>query len=195
MSHKNFKIEKDVDGIQLVTWDSPGKSMNVIDQSVLEEWEKIIDDVAGDASVKGVVLASGKKAFGAGADLSMLQMMMGQYEAQKATHPQKAAEELDAHAYRLNKLLRKQETCGKPFVAAINGQSTGRGLRDRACMPCPRDERGCKVGLPEVKVGLFPGGGGTQRLPRLIHTQEALQVSVAGQEHGCQQGPQVWRRG
>ena len=60
MSHKNFKIEKDADGIQLVTWDSPGKSMNVIDQSVLEEWEKIIDDVAGDASVKGVVLASGK---------------------------------------------------------------------------------------------------------------------------------------
>ena len=180
MSHKNFKIEKDADGIQLVTWDSPGKSMNVIDQSVLEEWEKIIDDVAGDASVKGVVLASGKKAFGAGADLSMLQMMMGQYEAQKATHPQKAAEELDAHAYRLNKLLRKQETCGKPFVAAINGQALGGVFEIALACHARVMSEDAKVGLPEVKVGLFPGGGGTQRLPRLIHTQEALQYLLQG---------------
>ena len=72
MSYKNFSIETDSDGIAVVTWDSPGKSMNVIDLSVMDEWEAIVDAMIADEAVKGVVIASGKKAFGAGADLTML---------------------------------------------------------------------------------------------------------------------------
>jgi 3-hydroxyacyl-CoA dehydrogenase/enoyl-CoA hydratase/3-hydroxybutyryl-CoA epimerase len=180
MSYTNFKIETDNDGIAVVTWDMPDKSMNVIDLSVMDEWEQIVDAMAADEAVKGVVLASGKKTFGAGADLSMLQDMLGQFRAEEAKNPDAAAQMLFDNAYRLNLLLRKQETSGKPFVAAINGQAIGGCLE--MCLACHArviaDD--AKVSLPEVKVGLFPGGGGTQRVPRLIHTQEAMQFLLKG---------------
>lgn len=180
MSYTNFKIETDSDGIAVVTWDMPDKSMNVIDLSVMEEWEKIVDHMAADEAVKGVILASGKKTFGAGADLSMLQDMLAQFRAEEAKDPDNAAQMLFDNAYRLNLLLRKQETSGKPFVAAINGQAIGGCLE--MCLACHArviaDD--AKVSLPEVKVGLFPGGGGTQRVPRLIHTQEAMQFLLKG---------------
>ena len=182
MTYKNFTVETDSDGIALITWDSPEKSMNVIDQSVIDEWEKIIDQVAGDEAIKGAVFTSGKKAFGAGADLSMLGAMMGQYEELKAKDPEGAAKVLFEQASRLGLILRRQETCGKPFVAAINGQALG-GVFEMLLACHGRvlaNDPGAKLGLPEVKVGLFPGGGGTQRLPRLIHTQEALQYLLQG---------------
>lgn len=180
MSYTHFSIETDSDGIAVVTWDSPEKSMNVIDLSVMEEWEAIIDAMTADEAVKGVVLASGKKAFGAGADLSMLQEMLGQFRAEEAKNKEAAMQLLFDNAYRLNLLLRKQETSGKPFVAAINGSALGGCLE--MCLACHArviaDD--AKVGLPEVKVGLFPGGGGTQRTVRLMHTQEALQFLLKG---------------
>ncbi len=180
MSYENFKIETDSDGIAVVTWDMPGKSMNVIDLSVMEEWEKIIDELVADDAVKGVVLASGKKTFGAGADLSMLQQMLGEYKQKFSEDNEAATQLLFDNAYRLNQLLRKQETSGKPFVAAINGQALGGCLE--MCLACHARVMAddAKVGLPEVKVGLFPGGGGTQRTPRLMHTQEALQFLLKG---------------
>ncbi len=180
MTYTNFTIETDSDGIAVVTWDMPEKTMNVIDLSVMDEWEKIVDSMAADENIKGVVLASGKKTFGAGADLSMLQEMLGQFREEEAKNPDEAAQLLFDNAYRLNLLLRKQETSGKPFVAAINGQAIGGCLE--ICLACHArviaDD--AKVSLPEVKVGLFPGGGGTQRVPRLIHTQEALQFLLKG---------------
>ncbi|KAG1702673.1 Fatty acid oxidation complex subunit alpha [Nymphon striatum] len=163
MTYTNFKIDTDNDGIAVVTWDMPDKSMNVIDLTVMDEWEKIVDSMSTDENIKGVVLASGKKTFGAGADLSMLQDMLGQFRAEEAKDPAAAAQLLFDNAYRLNLLLRKQETSGKPFVAAINGQAIGGCLE--MCLACHArviaDD--AKVSLPEVKVGLFPGGGGTQR--------------------------------
>ncbi|MCB1386940.1 MAG: enoyl-CoA hydratase/isomerase family protein [Nitratireductor sp.] len=182
MTYTNFTLETDADGIALVTWDSPGKSMNVIDRSVTEEWAKIIDRVASDEAIKGVVFTSGKKAFGAGADLSMLGMMMGQYEKLKAKDPEAAARTLFEQAAHLCLLLRRQETCGKPFAAAINGQALG-GVFEMLLACHGRvlaNDPAAKLGLPEVKVGLLPGAGGTQRLPRLIHTQEALQYLLQG---------------
>lgn len=182
MSYNQFKTETDSDGILTVTWDAPGKSMNVIDQEALEEWSKIVDHAAGDDGVKGVVLTSGKKTFGAGADLAMLQSMMGEYEAKAAKDKDAARKELFERASAMNGILRKQETCGKPFVAAINGLALG-GVFEITLACHARvmsNDPSCKVGLPEVKVGLFPGGGGTQRLPRLVHTQEALQYLLQG---------------
>ncbi len=73
MGYKNFKFDVDTDGIALVTWDMPGKSMNVIDQSVTDELSQIVDKVASDAAVKGAVVTSGKDTFSGGADLTMLQ--------------------------------------------------------------------------------------------------------------------------
>ncbi len=180
MTYTHFSVETDSDGIAVITWDSPEKSMNVIDRSVMEELDKIIDAIAADEASKGAVIASGKKTFGAGADLSMLQTMLGEYKAQDAKDPEAAAQMLFDGAYALNQVLRKMETCGKPFVAAINGQALGGCLE--ICLACHARVMAddAKVGLPEVKVGLFPGGGGTQRVPRLIHTQEALQMLLKG---------------
>ncbi|MEM7291287.1 MAG: 3-hydroxyacyl-CoA dehydrogenase NAD-binding domain-containing protein, partial [Pseudomonadota bacterium] len=180
MTYTHFTYEADGDGIALITWDSPGKSMNVIDQSVMDEFEKIVDAVVADENIKGAVIASGKKTFGAGADLTMLQDLLGQYKAEASANPENAAQMLFDGAYTLNLVLRKMETCGKPFVAAINGQALGGCLE--ICLACHARVMAddAKVGLPEVKVGLFPGAGGTQRVPRLIHTQEAFKMLLQG---------------
>src|SRR5262249_11218841 len=75
MSFSNFNIENDSDGVATVTWDSPGRSMNVIDAKVMDELSAIIDQTTADAAVKGVVITSGKDAFCAGADLTMLESL------------------------------------------------------------------------------------------------------------------------
>ena len=181
--YTSFTFDLDENGIALVTWDMPGRSMNVIDQSVMEEFATIIDRVAEDEAVKGAVLASGKKAFGAGADLTMLQSMMGAYEKRRESDPHAAAQETFDRAYQLNQLLRKMETGSKPWVAAIEGMALG-GIFEilLACHArVVADDDAITLGLPEVKVGLLPGGGGTQRLPRLMaDQQEALQMLLTG---------------
>ncbi len=182
MTYSHFKVETDAEGILLAIWNSPEKSMNVIDQLVMEEFDAIIDQVASDDDIKGAVITSGKKAFGGGADLTMLQKMLGEFHAEVKRDAEVAAKSLFEHAWLLNGLYRKMETCGKPFVAAINGQAVGGCLE--MCLACHArvmaDDVGAKIGLPEVKIGLFPGAGGTQRVPRLIHTQEALQMLLKG---------------
>src|SRR6201999_1368605 len=75
MAFKNFKIETDADGIALVTWDTPGRSMNVLDETSVNELEAIVKETSADAAVKGVVITSGKEALCAAADLSMLEGM------------------------------------------------------------------------------------------------------------------------
>ena len=79
MAFKNFKVETDADGIVLVTWDTPGRSMNVLDETSITELEEIVKQTSADAAVKGVVITSGKEALSAGADLSMLEGMNRQY--------------------------------------------------------------------------------------------------------------------
>lgn len=182
---KNFTLETDNDGIALITWDMPGKSMNVIDADVMEEMEALITKINDDETVKGVVLTSGKKAFGAGADLAFLQDMMGQYETLKAQDPEKAAQMLFDGALRLNTTLRKIETGDKPWVCAINGVALG-GCFEIALACHARvmtDDETATVGLPEVKVGLLPGGGGTQRVPRLVNPQDAVTMLLQGKAH------------
>ncbi len=182
MTYKNFTVETDGDGVALITWDMPDKSMNVIDQSVMEELEAIVDHVAGEGTIKGAVITSGKKAFGAGADLTMLQKMLGEYQTGDRKDSESAAKGLFDRAWLLNGLYRKLETSGKPWVAAINGQALG-GCLELALACHARvivDDAAAKISLPEVKIGLFPGAGGTQRVPRLIHPQEALQFMLKG---------------
>jgi 3-hydroxyacyl-CoA dehydrogenase/enoyl-CoA hydratase/3-hydroxybutyryl-CoA epimerase len=181
--YNNFTLSTDPDGIALVTWDMPDKSMNVFTEEVIEELGRIVEQVTGDASVKGVVITSGKESFSGGADLTMLQRMLGQFRAEDAKDHEKAVAMLFEGAGRMSQLFRKIETSGKPWVSAINGTCMGGAFElSLACHGrVAADSEHVKMALPEIKVGLFPGAGGTQRVPRLANTQEALQMLTSGQ--------------
>ncbi|UVC07566.1 enoyl-CoA hydratase/isomerase family protein [Rhizobium sp. TH2] len=183
-NYKNFTVETDTDGTALVTWDMPGKSMNVFTREVMDEIEAIVDATVADSAVKGVVFASGKSQFSGGADISMLNAMARTMEEARASDPANATKKLFDAAGRMGWLWRKIETCGKPWVAAINGTCMG-GATELA-MACharvASSSKSVKIALPEVKIGIFPGAGGTQRLPRLINTQDALQIMTTGQD-------------
>lgn len=182
MSFDSFIVETDADGIALVTWNMPDRSMNVFTEQVMDELDRIIDQVASDAGVKGAVITSGKDSFSGGADLKMLKRMLGVFHAEKAKDPQKATKLLFDGAGRMGWLWRKLETSGKPWVAAINGTCMG-GAFELALACHGRvvaDGDKVKLALPEVKVGIFPGAGGTQRVPRLADTQAALEMLTTG---------------
>src|SRR5580693_4471031 len=122
MPFQHFKLDVDGDGIALVTWDSPGRSMNVIDPKVMEELAAIVEQVAADAAIKGAVITSGKDAFCAGADLTMLEVMSRTFAEVAASQGEAAASaRLLADSRKLSQLCRRIETCGKPWAAAING--------------------------------------------------------------------------
>ncbi len=183
MTYKNFKLDTDADGIALVTWDSPGKSMNVLDTTTIDELGAIVDATTADAAVKGVVITSGKDAFSAGADLSMLDGMNKTFADVKKSQGDEAAQKmLFDESRKLSLTLRKIETSGKPWVAAINGLALGGAFEvTLACHYRVASENPkTRLGLPEVKVGLFPGGGGTQRLSRMLDPQSAMQMLLKG---------------
>ena len=123
--YKNFTVDVDADGIALVTWDMPDRSMNVFTEEVMNELDAIIDQVAGSDAIKGAVITSGKETFSGGADLTMLQKMLGQFEKEKAKDRKKAVKLLFDNAGRMGWLWRKLETSGKPWVSAINGTCMG----------------------------------------------------------------------
>ena len=171
---ENFKIDVDADGIALITFDVPGRSMNTLTSGVMKEIPEWVERVKTDDAIKGVVLTSGKASgFCAGADLGdMAGGMLAGGSLQEA---------YDA-GWKLNGALRALETCGKPVAAAINGLALGGGLElTLAChYRVVGDSPKIQLGLPEIKVGLFPGGGGTQRLPRLIGVQAAMMAMTEG---------------
>ena len=182
MAYTNFSIETDADGIALITWDMPGKSMNVIDLTVMDELDALIDAVAGDDKITGAVITSGKDTFSGGADLTMLEGLLRDYHAQRAKDPEAAARLLFDGSRRLSQIFRKLETSGKPFVAAINGTCMG-GATELALACHARiaaEGDVFKMALPEVKVGLFPGAGGTQRVMRMADAQQGLQFLLQG---------------
>ncbi len=171
---ENFKIDVDADGIALITFDVPGRSMNTLTSGVMAEIPQWVERVKTDDAIKGAVLTSGKASgFCAGADLGdMAGGMLAGGSLQDA---------YDA-GWKLNGALRALETCGKPVAAAINGLALGGGLElTLAChYRVVGDDNRIQLGLPEIKVGLFPGGGGTQRLTRLIGVQAAMTAMSAG---------------
>lgn len=182
MSYKNFSVDVDGDGVALVTWDMPGRSMNVFTEEVMRELDAIIDQVVADAAVKGAVITSGKETFSGGADLTMLQQMLGLFAKEKVKDKEKATQTLFANVGLMTGLFRKLETCGKPWVSAINGTCMGGAFEmSLACHGrVAADSDKVKMALPEVKVGIFPGAGGTQRVPRLTDTQGALEMLTSG---------------
>ena len=185
MTFTNFKIENDGDGIALVTWDSPGRSMNVIDAKVMDELSAIIEQTTADTAVKGVVITSGKDAFCAGADLTMLEGLSRAFAELAASQGEEAAMmRFFEESRRWSVLCRRIETCGKPWVAALNGTALGGGFE--LALACHRriaaDNPRTRVGQPEVKVGLIPGAGGTQRIARMMPPSDALQFLLKGDQ-------------
>ncbi len=170
---KHFTLAVDADGIALITMDSPGRSMNVLGPDVETELAAIVEKVATDAAIRGAIITSGKPSFLAGYDLTEFLRSFG---------PQLTPVQVYENFTGLGRLLRRIETCGKPFVAAINGLALGGGLE--LCLACHyrviADDPKAFVGLPEVKVGLLPGGGGTQRMPRLIGVTQSLPYLLEG---------------
>jgi 3-hydroxyacyl-CoA dehydrogenase / enoyl-CoA hydratase / 3-hydroxybutyryl-CoA epimerase len=181
----NFKLDVDGDGIALVTWDMPGRSMNVIDQSTIEEFGGIVEKVAGDAAIKGAVITSGKDAFCGGADLTMLERMGATYaDLVKNKGGEAAALYVFEESRKLSLLYRRLETGGKPWVCALNGTAMGGGFE--LALACHQriaaDNPKTRLGLPEIKVGLFPGAGGTQRIARMLAPADALQYLLKGDQ-------------
>jgi 3-hydroxyacyl-CoA dehydrogenase/enoyl-CoA hydratase/3-hydroxybutyryl-CoA epimerase len=158
------------DGILVATMDLPGRPMNVVGDVLMEGIAAAVTKLA-DPAVKGMVLTGGKADFCAGGDLDRMS---------KWTKPQEAFEASMA----MKQVLRQMELQGKPVVAAINGHALGGGLEialachARFALAEPR----LKIGQPEVKLGLLPGGGGTVRLPRLVGIQQALQICGEGND-------------
>ena len=188
MNMQNFRFAIDADGIGLLTWDMPGRSMNVITPQVMDELESVIDKAASDAAIKGVVVTSGKETFSGGADLAMLDGARHDYARRAETEGEEAAmAAFFANIRRLSLLYRKLETCGKPWAAAINGLCVGGAFElALAChFRVMADVDSARVGLPEIRVGLFPGAGGTQRIARLIPTPDALQMLLKGEQIGA----------
>ncbi len=181
----DFRVE---DGVAVIAIDVPGQSMNVINATFIEEFETAVRRVLEDDEICGAVVTSAKKDFMAGADLRMLSAMTAMAKTASAG-------EVFTQAFRLNRLFRLMETGGKPvrqlqkertkpFVAAVHGQALGGGFElPLAChFRVATSDARTQFGLPEVMVGLLPGAGGTQRLPRVIGIQAALQYLTTGKK-------------
>src|ERR1700739_4995670 len=166
MANNTIQWDKDADGIVTLTMDDPSGSANVLNDAYIESMGKTVDRlVAEEDSVTGVVITSAKKTFFAGGDLT----------AMIKAGPEDAGQSFDT-VETVKKQLRTLETLGKPVVAAINGAALGGGLE--IALACHHriaaDVKGLVVGLPEVTLGLLPGGGGVTRTVRMFGIQNAF---------------------
>ncbi|WP_306754628.1 3-hydroxyacyl-CoA dehydrogenase NAD-binding domain-containing protein [Paracoccus actinidiae] len=176
----DFTMQKDADGVAVITWDVPGKSMNVLSLEGASELNALIDDALADEAVKGIVITSGKKDFAAGMDLNVIAQMK-----------EGGAQQVFDGIMSLHHVLRKIERAGmdpktlkggKPVAAALPGTALGIGLE----LPLAThrifaaDNPKAKIGLPEIMVGIFPGGGGTIRLSRKLGAMAAAPFLLEG---------------
>ena len=175
----NFSAEAD-NGIITVTIDQADRKMNVIGDGFNDAFATLTDAFVNDQDAKGLILTSGKSTFVVGADIDQLATIGTAEQAFDLVEDLKAS-------------LRKLETSGKPVVAAITGTALGGGLE--LALACHYriaiDSPKTKLGLPEVKLGLLPGGGGTQRLPRLVGIQKGLELMTQGKELRPQQAVEI----
>lgn len=167
MAFDHILLDVDEDGIALITINRLAK-LNALNQAVLRELSQVIQSIESDPGIRGVILTgAGEKAFVAGADISEL----ADIDAVGTTRIG-----LNGQA-----IMRRLETCGKPSIAAINGYALGGGLELALCCPLRIASTNAKLGLPEVKLGVIPGYGGTQRLPRLVGRAKALEMILTGE--------------
>jgi enoyl-CoA hydratase len=167
MSFQFLSFELDTDGLALVTIGRPEK-LNALNQAVISELGEAFRMAREDMSVKGLILTgAGEKAFVAGADIGEL-ASLDALEAERLSR-------------RGQEVFRTLETMRKPSVAAINGFALGGGLELAMCCTIRIASPNAKLGQPEVKLGIVPGYGATQRLPRLVGRGRALELLLSGE--------------
>lgn len=168
--YKHWQLETDSDRILWLSFNKQNASMNTIDRNVMEEFSKIVDTLANDTTHKGVIITSGKKnGFIAGADITLFTQF-------------KDINEATSVLVQGQHILDKLEALKMPVVAMIDGVCLGGGLElALACHYRVVEESSkTRLGLPEVKLGIHPGWGGTVRLPRLIGAPQALNMILSG---------------
>lgn len=180
---EQFQIEFQSNGLVHLVFDCPGRTMNVFSNAAIHELGAFAAWLP-DADVKGVLLRSGKdNAFCVGADLTELGVA---YDMIMQSAPRSRFDVAFDHFFPLSKAIRGLETAGKPVAVALGGLALGGGCElalgghYRVLVDDPK----IGLGLPESLVGLLPGAGGTQRLPRLIGVEAALPVLLEGQRLG-----------
>ncbi|CAN7743382.1 enoyl-CoA hydratase/isomerase family protein [Variovorax sp. LjRoot290] len=163
------------DGVLLATIDMPERTMNVFSFALMDALEALIDDVNATPNVRSVVITSGKSSFLAGADLVMVRGFT-------EPGPDDTPDVMFERCGRLGRLFLRVEESAKPWVAAVNGTALGGGLE--LAMACRArlvaDDPRALIGLPEVRWGLLPGAGGTQRLPRFVGFEEGMSMLLTG---------------
>ena len=171
----NYRVADN--GVAFVTIDVKGRPVNVLTPEMHQDVGKVAEHLAGDETAIGAVIHSGKSSFMAGGDLKRI---VRYYDMERSP------EEAYAQSRTYTESLRKLETCGKPVAVAINGTALGGGLElALAChFRVVLDDEEVFLGLPEVTLGLLPGGGGTQRLPRLIGLKRATDMILTGKRIG-----------
>jgi len=153
-------------GVALVTVNRPEK-LNALSSAVIVELREAFERIHTDPAIRAAILTgAGEKAFVAGADINELASL--------------SAIELRAYALRGQAAFRLLETCGKPSVAAVNGFALGGGLELAMACSVRFASENARLGQPEVKLGIIPGYGGTQRLPRLVGRGRALEIILSG---------------
>ncbi|GLX77541.1 fatty acid oxidation complex subunit alpha [Thalassotalea insulae] len=171
-SQNTFTLVRQENDIAHLIMDVAGETMNTLKAEFAEEIAQVLSDIKQDSSLRGVVLISGKKdSFVAGADINMLASCQ-------------SAEEATALSRQGQMIFAQLENLAIPVVAAINGACLGGGLE--LAMACHArvcsDNAKTALGLPEVQLGLLPGSGGTQRLPKLVGIQKALDMMLTGKQ-------------
>lgn len=162
------------DDIAELRFDLAGERVNKFSRAALEDLGKALDVISADTTVRGVILTSGKDAFVVGADIGEFTATFEQEEAL-----------IQAQIMSVNELFCRFEDLPVPTVAAINGLALGGGFEICLCADYRVVAESAKVGLPEVKLGIYPGWGGTVRLPRLIGTDNAVEWIAAGKEYSA----------
>jgi len=167
MSYNNIRLETDAAGIAVVTVNRPDK-LNALNRDTMEELGDAFASARTDAAIRAVIVTgAGEKAFVAGADIKELAVL--------------SPMEARALALRGQAVFRSLETLAKPSVAAVNGFALGGGLELAMSCTIRIASPNAKFGQPEVKLGIVPGYGGTQRLPRLVGRGRALDMLISGE--------------
>jgi len=165
------------DGVAFVTINRPDK-LNALNDQVMAELADVAERIAAAPEIKGAILTgSGPKAFVAGADIGDL-ANQGPFDGK-------------ARALRGQAVLRRIETCGKPVIAAVNGFALGGGCELAMACHLRVASENARFGQPEVKLGIAPGYGGTQRLPRLVGKGAALQLILTGEPIDAQEAYRI----
>ncbi|WP_286935063.1 enoyl-CoA hydratase-related protein, partial [Pseudomonas sp. UBA6554] len=167
-------------GIVELKFDLKGESVNKFNRLTLDELRQAIDAIKADASVKGVIVSSGKDVFIVGADITEF---VDNFKLPEA--------ELVAGNLEANRIFNAFEDLEVPTVAAINGIALGGGLEMCLAADYRVMSSSAKIGLPEVKLGIYPGFGGTVRLPRLIGSDNAIEWIAAGKENRAEDALKV----